>query len=538
MGILLLFSVFRYISYPLLWNDEAETAEYGRRILKYGYPKIHDGDKLLFLWEQGPISLGTKEPLDAYIISGWGQYYFAAIPAFFTHYTENIYFPTAIMRIPFAAVGCLGLAIMLLAIAQCFSSTNERLNISAIFLILCLSSISLALHLREVRYYSLILFFSSCSFWIFSKRVIVQQSGYKTYLVLLPIFLLGILVSFYPVFIIMILSMGIYVCASHLMQRNNWRENLHFLCKEALPLFLSAALAIPYFIFFETFSISAAISRYWNFDSNLYGRNFLKFLHFFWAYEWLGMAIALKLFFYLVKLRHVIPNEFTQRKIRFSNFLSLYFAIYLILISRSPQYFERYAFSLIPVLFAVMLLDLYAALEIIQFSNKRPALRQWSIALFTTGAVLLAFRQKDHYIGHLQELRHPYRGPLDFAITFLEDKYPDTADLVIATNYEEPAYMFYLDARVIYGFAMKEIEKDLTLIPDVVIYRRAWGDPRLYQQLLQQHEYQPNILPVADHPVNNLPELSFSIPHLYRTPLAKNPYDRLVIFTRKTAASH
>ena len=42
-------SLFKNISYPLLWNDEAEGAMTGRRVLEYGYPKVHDGKNTVFL---------------------------------------------------------------------------------------------------------------------------------------------------------------------------------------------------------------------------------------------------------------------------------------------------------------------------------------------------------------------------------------------------------------------------------------------------------------------------------------------------------
>ena len=53
--------------------------------------------------------------------------------------------------------------------------------------------------------------------------------------------------------------------------------------------------------------------------------------------------------------------------------------------------------------------------------------------------------------------RHPAsyddRSPLDYVIPYLAERYPDPASLVIATNYEEPAFMFYLGSRVLVGFS-------------------------------------------------------------------------------------
>ena len=119
-GILLLlvfsFSLFKNISYPLLWHDEAETAMFGERILQYGYPKVHDGKNVLynfdFEYAPGFGLLGLKEETDAYIGGAlWGQYYFSVPGIYLADKMKNIYNQTASVRIPFALAGFLGILI-------------------------------------------------------------------------------------------------------------------------------------------------------------------------------------------------------------------------------------------------------------------------------------------------------------------------------------------------------------------------------------------------------------------------------------------
>ena len=43
IAVLVAGAVLRHLGHPLLWNDEAETAMYGQRILTFGYPKVDDG---------------------------------------------------------------------------------------------------------------------------------------------------------------------------------------------------------------------------------------------------------------------------------------------------------------------------------------------------------------------------------------------------------------------------------------------------------------------------------------------------------------
>jgi hypothetical protein len=46
---------------------------------------------------------------------------------------------------------------------------------------------------------------------------------------------------------------------------------------------------------------------------------------------------------------------------------------------------------------------------------------------------------------------------------------------VIATNYEEPAFMFYLGSRVLVGFYAPDLAQDLLETPDVIV-PRPWPD--------------------------------------------------------------
>lgn len=538
LSLLFLISVFKHISYPLLWNDEAETAEYGRRILKYGIPKIHDGYKMLFLWEQGPMEVGTKEPYDAYIISGWGQYYIAAMPAFFAVRVDDPYLKTAIMRLPFAAIGCAGLALLLFGILQAFDSRRKKFHAAWFFVLLCLLSISLTLHLREVRYYSPVIFLSSCVLFVYWRYVFFSRS-YWLYAILVSVALLAILSFFYPVFLILIGTLGLHLLLYR--GKNASRPYLGFvkgLARDEAPLVLSLVLCVPYFLFFETFKASASISQYWTFDNARYLANLKLFAGYFARYEFLYLAILMKLLSFWLKPKDkttATPDSLLL-KIRLSNFLWLYFGIYLLLIARSPQYFERYAIGLIPVLAGVTIIDLFTCLQRIDHGHAvrwpRKPVQLWG--LFAVALLLTAFRQREHYAGHIYELREPFRGPMDYVVEYLRKTYPDTSQLVIATNYEEPVFMFYLDARVTLGFAQQTLAEDMKIQPDVILYRHGWWHPpQNYQLLMDRAAYRAVRLPVWNHMVNNLPELSFAIPHLYRTPAAWNPSDQLVLFVKE-----
>src|SRR3990167_7121119 len=122
--LLLTLILYKNISYPLLWNDEAETAVYGSRVLKYGFPKVHDKNTLNL--SVGDKSLGVKESIDASIHLPWGQYYFATLGIILSNYTSDIYVKTGLVRIPFVIIGLLGIIILGYSILPYFKSLKQK----------------------------------------------------------------------------------------------------------------------------------------------------------------------------------------------------------------------------------------------------------------------------------------------------------------------------------------------------------------------------------------------------------------------------
>jgi hypothetical protein len=124
--------------------------------------------------------------------------------------------------------------------------------------------------------------------------------------------------------------------------------------------------------------------------------------------------------------------------------------------------------------------------------------------------------------GRLAEIATPVRGPIDFAVEHLRERYPDPSALVVATNYEAHPLMYYLGSHVIVGLARNNIAAERSLSPDVVLPRRAW--PRALPELrrfLARDRYEEQRLPVLDTHYNGNPALSASAvapdPHRFVT---------------------
>jgi len=112
---------------------------------------------------------------------------------------------------------------------------------------------------------------------------------------------------------------------------------------------------------------------------------------------------------------------------------------------------------------------------------------------------------------------------------------------VIATNYEEYAFMYYLRSHVIIGLALNNLARDQQLEPDVVVPRRRW--PRSLQALrplLARGEWEELRLPVRDTHHNNVPALSRSAfipdPHRFETPAEDDPDAQLLLYLRRSSS--
>src|SRR6266542_6993459 len=90
-------SLFKNISYPLIWNDESETIMMATRVLEFGYPKVHDGKNTVFMMPVNHLDsvdnfrVGYNKKYDAFIGNTWGMYYVGAIGAYIANITDDIY---------------------------------------------------------------------------------------------------------------------------------------------------------------------------------------------------------------------------------------------------------------------------------------------------------------------------------------------------------------------------------------------------------------------------------------------------------------
>src|SRR5450631_199520 len=128
--------LFKHISYPLMWADESMTAVGAQRVLDYGYPKVHDGRNVLYDLFHYDRTLGLDKKTDAYIGgAGWAPYYFTAPFVVLSRLASDLYLKTAILRIPFALAGFIGLLLLLWTAIRPFEKRLGRLTLAVLFVL-------------------------------------------------------------------------------------------------------------------------------------------------------------------------------------------------------------------------------------------------------------------------------------------------------------------------------------------------------------------------------------------------------------------
>jgi hypothetical protein len=522
--LLLLCSLFKNISYPLFWNDESMAAEGAKVVLEYGYPKVH-GEKNVFSdFRHSDPTIGINEKDDAFAgSSGWGQYYYSVIGHKLAEKTDDFYTKTGILRSTYAIAGLLGMLFLAFIAWRFVSGAFARNVFLALFLLFSLISISHTLHLREVRYYSLALLLSSIIVGLyirfrfykpFNKIIFVASEAAALWLAF---------VTFSPLFAITLFSMGVselFIFVAR-CKRTNFIGALQY-AWPALALAVIAVISvIPMVIELKYFEIASALEELYNFNAGMYWRNVWDFFQDYKKQELLFVAIAMKIFLlcYMKKIRTQNPLLF-----KVSAFLTLYFLTACFITARVPHDMSiRYVTYLQPVLSVIIIFDLFMVLyatrskqlhvpkhktkQAAAVAEKRITPKMvFPLLVFALLFSYTFFNNLHKVKGHVYEMFHQYKGPLDYTIPYIKETFPRADTLVIAANYEEYSYMYYLGSKVIVGYVGNNLEEDAKLVPDIVAYRKLW--PRfagLFNNYLSRARYEPVSFPVFDSPLNNSP---------------------------------
>jgi len=557
LSILFCFFLFKNISYPLLWGDEAETAITANQILHHGYPKVHEGKNIIFLPDIAinihheeninglPDStnwIGYKPSIDANISMPWGNYYFATIGVFIASHFNDMYLKTALVRIPFAAIGLIGLMIFMLALKGFFPSRTNYHRFIIAFIFLELFSITLLLNMRQARYYSLVIFITGCFFYVFIHYFILRKYSFKKYLFMMTLVLfLGYQVSF-VLFTVLCITAFVYEAWFGVMsicdKLKNRQKFLTVISDQFLqtlrnisPVLIAIIIVIPFLIYFEIFSISSKATQNYGFSFVKYKGQLERLLYILKTQECFYPFVVAKvsecIVLYLDRNKNKQVDEMATLK-RLSFFMTIFFISFALIIGRWPMVlFTRHFIVLQPVMILIMLTDIFIVLKYLSDQEINKVDQINSIAKFARVAFLLllilAFssnlKAKINYErNYLFQITHQVKGPLDYTIPYIKENFKKPEDLVLAADYEEFSYIYYLDCKVVLGYTNKNLKDDLNYQPDLMIYRKEWKHDRKYfDYYAQKAKYNRILFPVYDSGVNDITELNWAFSHQFKT---------------------
>jgi len=528
-----IFMIFKNISYPLFWADESMTAVGAQRVLEFGYPKVHDGKNVFYDLRHSNPTLGIDPATDAYIGgTGWGHYYYGALGEWFAKDIDDLYVKTGIIRYPFAFLGIAGLFLFVGMLTMLFEGRFSKYAFAAGFVFLCLMSISLGLHLRQARYYALVIFSASTLCGVYIIHRFLKKLNPHAATLIIAALLLMLFISFAPTYFIFLLALVLSEAAmimSDCINKRPFKSIMQGSMGTALGMIVSLLIAYPLLSYFKIFEISEAMAKFNNYDTQMYWENIGTIFRYFENYEmlWLFLSFKVLLLFNLKRL------DKTSRLLQSSLFLTLTCVLFCLLIARVPNFiFTRYIIYIQPLISAGILLDL---LILWQANQKKPAAMLLPISIFVVCIFMNAFSTFQYHSGRLAELFEPYKGPLDYTIPFIRDKYKNTESLVIAANYEETSYMYYLNCKAVVGYTGNNLAEDAQTVPDIICYRKSWGNFRdIFEEYFKKANYQKRSFDVFDNPVNNIPELNFRPPfnHRFKTQMAKSEKEAAVIYCK------
>ena len=525
LGVLLAFVIFKNIQYPLLWNDEGETVMYAQQILKYGYPKIHTDKNTLYLLDFPNKKLGIIEKYDAYIGTSWGHFYFATIGVFLANFVHDIYLKTALLRIPFATAGLLGICVLIIPVIKERPIKKYRKAFLISYFILTITSVSLLLHFRQVRYYPLSILIQAFVFYSYYQYQRESHSFSIYAFIRLCIMLILMYLIYYPLFVSSMISL--FVNQFFVVVYNWKKNNLNKILLKSFCLLIPLVSVIPLIIFFQNYSIAQEISSLFQFNLIKYWNNIIFLAGFLVNHSYFPL-------YFVTSLVSFYSWYYSLNKLKYSKlysisfFLLLFIFTHLLVVARTPFVSERYIVNLLPLINIGILTNMVMILDTNFRKNIYHSLKILIIVVF-----LIILRGKSQVLkGYYYELFHPYRGSLDYLIPYIVNKYDEPEKLTIATNYEDICLQYYLHSKIIIGYAKNNLDEDLKLTPDIISYRKGHynNNPNWFRQYLNAKKYKLTTFPVYDYPYNNITELNTAVPHLFQTKYAQNESDALKIF--------
>lgn len=447
------------------WEDEGETVQYGRSILKFGYPSVFDGRSFILLDENY-----HRENYLRYT-SPWLQFYVAAFGLLLSGQAGN----TFLIRLPFALAAIAG------AWGSWFLFRRLRYSPFVLFLYSAFLSTSVQLYLnwRQARHYALqypLMIGLLTSYLSLGKRwasISFVMFGFLFY----HAYYLGFF-SFY-------LALMIHAFIRKLLD-HSYRLKPFVLCTMVL-----ISLNLPALLY---------LHHYGQLTKTDYAQTFLSYL----------MDINYDAYLKIVVIALLITAVLKKKVPDFRNFFQSHqssLSLLILAIGTNPflasfsVHHSRYMSIMFPFGFLVVA-ETWRNMTT-EFSQKF-SLRSGFVQIvsFPLLFFLMIYSHPgfvSHLTGFVKELQSEYYGPIEGIVNTIEgkqglatiDSFPQQKpDLLIATNFEDGAIYAYLDNQFVNYWAPIAQYRDGERLPDWVIVRTYWPRKEYVQEFLEKGNYE------------------------------------------------
>lgn len=507
------------------WEDEGETIQYGKTILKFGYPSVFDGRSFILL-DQNYHPQNYLRYTSPFL-----QFYLSAIAiALFKNPAD-----TFLMRLPFALFAVAGIWTSWFIFKK-FKYSGFSLFLYSLFLS---TSVQLYLYWRQARHYALQF---PLALGLLYSYLNLGKRGWN---ILFLVFGFLFYHAYYPGFAGFYLGIVIHAIIRKYLDKSYRLK----------PLIVNTLILISILL-----PSAVYLKHYGQLPNNGYLKTlaaYLMDLNYFGYFKIAIISIAAILLLKRPGLACHAGRRATARpglnKLfrthRYSvSLFSLVIASHLLLASFGAHN-QRYISVLIPFIFLLAAVSWNAVINAVITSLRGvrrladdAAIPKIAMSLQVISLpilVSLVFYSHpgftNHLSGFIRELRSEYYGPIEGIVNTISGvdglkpispNLPKQPETLIATNFEDGAIYAYLNNQFLNSLAPTEKYRTGDRLPDWIIIRQHWGQENYLQSFLQTGNYQKIETPYCDLPYENVYLVRT---HLFQTP-SPCPEGKLILY--------
>ncbi|MBF0567316.1 MAG: glycosyltransferase family 39 protein [Nitrospirae bacterium] len=505
--LLAFFLIFYHLGDRLMWGDEAETALLAVNIEKFGLPKVSDGVNTI-------TYMGDNIDTDNngnWTWSPWLSEYLTA--ASFKLFGQS----TTTARLPFAIAGFLSVALIAFVVYRIYGSHE----ISVMSMLLLSTSEVFVLHVRQCRYYSLVIFAEIVFIW----GVYMLLKGRRVAGIALAAAALTI--QFYGNYIVVAGSVAAFVVLAVISYKRYDR-----LWRSASAIFIFFTLtALPWIVY----------ARPWR-QAGYVGRENIaeKVVYYLWEMNFHIVALVI----FIVPPIYILitsPNEDRQRQPAddIEMFLWILIPSVAASVSVAPGVYLRYLLPLLPAVYVLQSVILkryiggkairYILVLILCLTNYAAYYPLYPIKLLDPSNVPFKIHQPGLSLPTLiRETYAPYADRTGDVVRFLKKEGADGQSVYIADS--GMSLIFYNGMRVIN--AKNELIGNLKELPDWIFTESVAVQAKKAPPIYPPKEIADNYIPIslkvhASGKSGSIPE-----PDMHES-FASKDMEELLVFRKK-----